>query len=149
MALETTLDVDAWVSDRICSDAQMQALFNASGSSGVRAYSTMAPQKPTYPVIVHGRQDSRDVSVMAGERIAIFPLYFIRVTGDGKGYFAIEPFAKRIDELVQQQGNAIGLSGDHYISKFIRQQDIMYPNVYDNVTYYTLGGLYKVMLCRA
>jgi hypothetical protein len=92
---------------------------------------------------------SRDNNGVGGVRVCVWASYSVKVVSKGLGYSSIQPMYQRVDALVQQGGNVVGASGLNYISRWVRQNPVLYFDVFDNVNFFYLGGVYEVMLSAA
>ncbi len=149
MALEETTDIDNWFLQTIRDDAILQQLFGTPGlASGVRVYNEVAPQQTIYPLIIFNMVDAPDINGVGGVRIGMWPRYQVKVICKDTGYSTLVPFWIRLDTLIQQQGAVIGISGQNWIGRWIRSNFIKYPEIFDNVNWFHMGGQFKALFSR-
>jgi hypothetical protein len=138
-----TLDVDNSIGVQLRNDPTLIDLF---GADSPRVYLDLAPMKAIYPLIIYTAQDAQDINVVGGYRIGDWVSYNLKAVGI-HGYTELRPYNTAMDAVMLNGGNVIGESGVMFINRWVRQNPIRYPEFFDNINYYYLGGMYKALLC--
>jgi hypothetical protein len=134
-----TLFVDQWLYDTFRNDS---ALNNAVGG---RFYVDVIPENASYPNVVFTMSSANDVFGQGTFRIMNRATYHVKVVGQTRSYWEIDPIYRMVDDLLQGKG---GDTANAHIFSCMRYSEFRLAEFTNGRDYRHLGGLYQIEMQR-
>ncbi len=143
--LVSLLGTDATLQAAIVAEWAQEQLPAVSPVPDAPAYrwlhSKLAPQGTPYPVVIYSCQTAPDIRGVGLQRIATTPTYLVKVIGKTGSASDLAAIQGRIDALLE--GFQPTLSLGVMVGSARRNSSLELPEVYNNVRYTHLGGMYQ------
>lgn len=138
MPTETTAAA-RWIYGMLSGDPALTELVNG------RIFAYRVPEGTPYPCVVFQLQAAQlDSKVIGDIRLASRLVLAIKAIGQGADFTAIQPIAKRIDELLEAGS---GSNVDGVVVRCVRDMPIEMLEPSDTgIDYAHLGGLYRMTI---
>lgn len=127
---------ERFIFSKLRNDATLVAM-----SSLTRIFNPVAPQGSLFPYIIFAYQGGSDTMVLNGIRVFSQVLYQVKVVDKNTSFSVADPIFARIDEVLHKSFGSV-LEG--YVLGAIREGQISYPEVIQDVTYLHRGGIYRL-----
>ena len=129
-------------------DSRNNIRFSASATNiNAAIFADVAPLDTPEPFLSFAMENNVDVNAMGGFRAFQDAIYSVVVRRSAAGYGSIKPFADAIDNIMEGLGFTNDSGAGTVVYRFVRQSTIRMSNPDDNnVTWYTLGGVYATMV---
>lgn len=137
--IESTV-AEEWLYETLAGDA---AVMESIGNDAGRIVSYVAPEGTPEPFIVFQPepQSEPDANTMNGYRIMASWLYIVKAVARGTSVQVVKPVADALDAALHGKSGAV--QGGQVL-KCVREQGVSYVEYDRGVSYYHLGGLYRI-----
>lgn len=134
-----TLDIDLRISSLLKNDVQLTAALGGK----VRLHADRAPENESHEFwVTFEMSDGGNIIGVGAQHIMSVPTYIIRVCVRDKGYQALRPAARRINELLKE---GPGESGDTWVGRFINPATIRGMDELKNLRVYWIALVYTTI----